>query len=272
LGFISHTDGTASPKIQSRFTDNRAHIARPMQDIVFIQRSRFGRTIFVLRGETLAITARQFGVETAHTYHVALIRADYRVSTRRAVGFIILTAVVGVVATGAIWFLIRHPPPWEHFVKYPAIVLLACLWQVWLHARPLETFMFTDHWQQPLFSVVREPHQARECDAFIAELVDGIGRLERGQPAVDPAQTIPDLPDDPPAEVRWIIAVSAGIVAFVFPLVAWRFAAVGLFAIPVVVVTGTCGLLATVQSYSARERKRRWCWLGLGLCIATILL
>ena len=73
-----------------------------MPDLIFIQRSAFGRSIFALRGDTLEITSHLFGRKKAASIPVRSISHDYVLGANRIwpliVGYMVFAAAcIGLV-------------------------------------------------------------------------------------------------------------------------------------------------------------------------------
>lgn len=244
-----------------------------VNDLVFIQRSRFGRSIFVLRRDTLEITSYLFGRKTKGTISLSSIDPDYELVARRFDTLIVTPLII----TGACFGLIRLIL-WQDLVPHlvalsPAMLAILLIGIAVYNTRRLEYFTFRDQWKRPRFSILRERKQAEECDAFVRELLDRVEQIEQEQSANDPHQSDTQNSDRSQLiEVRWKQAIAAGVVAIGFPLLAQYIPELSQLSIPVVIAADTCGFIAGVSAFMRKEDKRYWALIGVTLCLVPLVL
>jgi hypothetical protein len=248
-------------------------------DVVFIQRSRVGRTIFTLREKELEVASHAFGQKYERTLPVRSISADYQVGAQRINRMIVGPVLVALACFSAAAWLLTHDMWPQMLGLYAGMLGVSFLLLGLRFIRRVEYFTFRDHWQRPLFSILREHEQSEECNSFVCQLLDRIERAESGQPeearirAAAPPMSAVRLPDDSgrerPPNHRWLVSIIGGAISTVFPPVSESFVA-SPAALAVVVMFSTIGLIWAGMSFAAKEPKRLWASLGIVLSIGPI--
>jgi hypothetical protein len=245
-----------------------------MADISFIQRSRIGRGIFLLRKDALEVTISSFGTKSSNRYLLRSIAPDYQLVAHRFWILIIAPLVLGIAAASAgVWILSRPTLPADLAIL-PALFALALLVASFRGIPRVELFLFFDHWRKPLFFIVRERHQSTECEAFLSVLVDRVECSEHGSPPSSPTLQ----PRDPSAvrfpeadgerlslagQHRWVATVGCGILSAGFPIIApdeWAN-----LTLMTVLFSTAGGLAFGVMSFVAKERSRLLAVIGIAL-------
>lgn len=246
-----------------------------MPDRVFIQRTRLGRTIFVLRDAEIEVSQEIRGTLANTHFPLRLISSDYTVKTvQHHVAVAISLALVACCAGGLV-YVFKHdsiPPIFGYFPAYGLVIFLIVALKLTPRFVVLE---FADHRAKPLFSILREKEQANECDAFLRDLLD---RIERAGSADGPIQTAP-LPEpetaddiDAAPEWRWQVALVAGAFACLAPIVAHLVPGMSLFKIPTFLLGAVVACTATLYSFIENERKKFWSVIGIALVVVVYLL
>jgi hypothetical protein len=259
--------------------DSRLNACAAVADLVFIQRSRLGRSIFALRGETLELTSHLWGRKNELRFPLRSISADYDLQASRFPRVIALHLVLALVCFDATYRLLMAGTWPQILAMYSGIFGLMFLLAGLRFVRRVEYFIFRDHWKHPLFSILREREQTDECDAFVRELLDRIERAESGLPP-DQSPSEPPKPvsavrlpaddaHDPPLNHRWLLSLIAGVVSTVFPIATEPFVA-SPTALAVVIIFSTGGILAGWLSFAAKEPKRYWSLAGVLLSLVPI--
>lgn len=244
-----------------------------MNTVVFIQRSRFGRTIFLLHADSLEVSSHLFGQRSSSTFPLTTISNDYEIRAQRNLGLVAAGLVVAGVCLSVLRFMLHQEGEfWRMFMYPPGMLLVASLIFTIAHYPRLEFFTFTDHWKRPLFSILRESEQAKECNAFVATLLDRLDENPKGESALDiPTER---LIEEAPLQTCWLLAVIAGFIAASYPLLHFAPPPIDeltFLSLPVVIVAETTAVFATGHSFSRKERRRHFCWLAVIFCAVPFL-
>ena len=234
-----------------------------MAGIVFIQRTRFGRSIFTLRQDVLEISS-QFG-GTARI-ELRSISPDY---SPGAESLLVPFAIVFLTGATSLWFAYRGiatlgwPELFGGFFAYVGLLLLGV--SVPLLPR-VDYYEFRNQWKNPLFVIIRESDQAEEADAFVRALLDRIEHPDAPFPDAAALASEPTETAEPPPH-WWRRAIVAGHVALLYPPAASLHPTAREWSIVVVVVAGAFAAFAVMTSYSDKEPSRHWGLLGLALLL-----
>lgn len=148
---------------------------------VFIQRSRIGGAIFVLRPETLEISEGRGHNEMNTTFNLKNLASDYDIRARH---FPILVAIplgISAVLTFVARLLYLAPELPSIFYIY-ALMFAAIFLVAAIRGTPaVEFFVFNNRMGKPQFRIVREKNQSEDCNNFIRLLVERIEKSERGE-------------------------------------------------------------------------------------------
>lgn len=247
-----------------------------MTDVSFIQRSRIGRGIFLLREQTLEVTTSVFGVNSARMFSLSSISPDYQPVAQRFWILILVPLILTVLALAAVSWILHDDRIQDTLAIYP--LMLAIVWTiVTFNGVPrVELFVFFDHWRKPLFYIVREPAQRTDCERFIAALVDRIEMVAHGQRQearhpISPIASAVKLASSDSAvglkrEDRWKLSIGCGVLAAAFPLIRLGGEWIEItFFVEMLGIAG--GLLFGVLSFLAKERLRLLALFGLGLAL-----
>jgi hypothetical protein len=246
---------------------------------VFIQRSRLGRVIFWRRGDVLEITHEILGRKSKREIPIRSISSDYQIGSRRVWMLVIGPLVLATVCLAIYRTVSQVAIPVAHVFTVHLLMLGAtALWASFKGLPRVEYFTFKDQWHRPLFSIVREPEQSENCNAFVADLLDHIDRLEQGlpeaavakNPGVSPIRSTLALPAEADQQNRWQLALAAGAVSAIFPLVTTELVRSVLGA-PVVVVASACGLAAGLRSLMKKEPRKNLALVGIVLSLVPLV-
>jgi hypothetical protein len=257
-------------------------------DLVFIQRSRLGRSIFHLRENRIEVELRNFGLRSSAVHPFRMISPDYTLAAKRVHFLYVVPLMFGAVSLFLIGVMLHHPLPasLNSLIIYPVIFTGLAVVGALRGFRRIEFFVFYDHWRKPLFYFVREIGQQTECDAFIQELLSRIEQSDR-EPDASGAETPPAPPERPsalvmprdesinvfgPSQPRWLISVVCGLAAFEFSQFAARITDDPAIYFLVIMTTLVGALLFGALSFLAKERKRFFSLAGIVLGIAGPLL
>lgn len=235
-----------------------------MPDRVFIQRTRFGRTIFVLRDHELEITAGEPGQQQIRTIPLTTISSEYEAREQRFNAAVIVLYVSAAAGAVLAIHLGAKGDPFRFFAVSAALMAgVFALAGARLIPR-MEYFEFSDQWRRPLFAVVRERGQIAECEAFVHDLLN---RMERaGAPAevqgAEPPAAVADEIDSEP-EWRWQAALVIGLVGLTATAAANYVPDVGIVAFVLLSFGSACAAVLTWQSFTEKERHRHWSLLGV---------
>lgn len=241
-----------------------------MAGISFIQRSRIGRGIFLLRDDLLEVTILSFGIKSTNSYPLRSIEPDYELVAQRFWILILVPLVISAALMGLTYVLVSQQMLPKAAAIYSALFALAFAIGAIRGVPRVERFLFFDHGQKPRFYIVRERHQTAECEAFLLMLVERIEQHEHGavqivaptRPAViESSVSLPNADGvrlSAPGENRWKIAIVSGLVSAGFPILATD-AWVDFTLLVVLLATGS-GLSFGVGSFVVKER---WRWLSL---------
>jgi hypothetical protein len=250
-------------------------------DVVFIQRSRLGRSIFTLHDDAIHVLTRTFLGTSDLKFPLRSISPDYDLKAVRIPALIWLPLLFSGGCFRLFYVLVDRDWWPEYFALYPLMFAFIFGWAAFQGVARLEHFVFSSHTKMPLFSIYRERAQQAECDAFVRELLDRIERVTLG---LAPAEVIappvsavrlPSDEDDAPevrsAGNRWIVALAAGLLSAVYPVYMYDLPGRLFYSIEVVVLASTAGLVATYLSFAAKERMKYWALAGAALCLVPLI-
>jgi hypothetical protein len=246
-----------------------------MSQQVFIQRSRLGRVTFWRRGEALEITHEGWGTKSKHEIPLRSISPEYEIGSKRIWLLAVFPLVIAIGCLVGYRFLSQMDIPLLPQLSMYLLVFGGIALMVSFRGLPrVEYFSFKDHWNRPLFAIVREREQIESCNAFVADLLDNIDRLAQGLPDTatvadhrsTPGRSSLVFPPEADAQNRWQLALVAGAIATLFPFFATEHVIIAL-GVPVVVVASTCGVVAGVRSLMKKEPQKRWAFVGIGLSL-----
>lgn len=249
-----------------------------MADVVFIQRSWISRRLYQLQGETLLITRSYPGRNTTEEHPLRTINPDYQRRGQRFGALIVVMFVVSVLCLGlTVVILLQELVP-QMFAMYPAMFGLVFLGAALRAVRRFDCFIFSDHWNRPLFFLIRAADQTAEFDTFLDDLIDRIERTQSGLPAAEPAPGPPPpsasavaLPsaDDPDearnALPRWTLSLGTGVVAALFPWLVKLLPPLEYVLFPTVFIATLFSTWWCLKSFLNKEAQRRLSLLGLAL-------
>ena len=243
-----------------------------MPQRVFILRSRLGRSVFVLQDDSLEITSYLFGRKREARIPISTISSEYEVRGPRALRTVTLLLVPVALCVIAYRWLLHHPELPDFLLHYPvyvgAIFALAAL----RFFPRFEVFVFKNHFHRPVFTIMREPGQRAECEAFIHDLLDRIEHSETGA-----APTVPALSDEEIAKAddqdipRWKLALGLSLVsAIVPPIVNWLWPDWNDASILLIMVCSGGAFVAALYSFAQKEAHKRWSLLAVAIAIVPI--
>jgi hypothetical protein len=242
-----------------------------MTDRVFIQRSRLGRTILVLRDSEIEVTVSNPNQSRSERFPLGTISSDYAV---QSVHFNFgVVALFFISVAGIAWAIVlsRLGGPFSIFAMYVAIFAGAmALAGVRLIPR-FDRFVFSDHWKRPLFFIARERGQREECDKFVREL---LSRIERTGASAEPAVPKPPLDFeeavDAEPEWKWKVSVVAGAATLVATIAGVYDPDVASVAFFLVIGGPMCVGVSAWQSFAEKERHSQRALLGVALALIAV--
>jgi hypothetical protein len=225
---------------------------------VFILRSRVGRNIYVIRGDTLEVSWRLAGAYHNFKLPIRSISSDYEVRGARHLRGVILLLLPVALCIAAYRFLLHHPEWPDFLLQYPMYVgATYALAAIKLYPR-FEWFVFKNHFGRPVFTVLREPRQRAECEAFIHALLDRIEQAEEGA-AAEPAMADLAAAAEPGAIPKWKMAIAFALFSFVVPPVWYLLGERSDIIVLLPGVFGSGGAIVTaIMSWAEKEHRRRW--------------
>lgn len=253
-----------------------------MEDYVFIQRGRLGRTIFRMRGDQLDIDVWRFGLRGRSSFALRSLSPDYEIRAVRVHWLYLWPAFVALVAGVIIYLMLSVPFPFRSLVIYPGIFLAVGVAGFVHGLKRVEFFLFSDHWKRPVVQVLREPGETKACDAFVTELIYRIEQSNAGLPIlVTPedsasprsAVRLPLLPEDSrPAAAGncWLLAIVCGFLGaapLAVPPLADR-GGEGLLLLMFLLIVAA--LVYAALSYAQRERHRHRALIGAILALVSL--
>lgn len=231
---------------------------------VFILRSRLGRSIFILREDSLEITSHLFGTKSESRFPIRSISPDYDVRGWRSLGAISLLLVPVALSIVAYRYILHHAWVPEMFAHYPlyfgATYAVAA---IKLFPR-FEAFVFKNHFNRPIFSILRESGQRAEAEAFIHALLDRIEALGHGEVVTTTAseaaaEEVEAEKSDDRTIARWKLSVGFAVIATaVPPLVNWLWSDWDFLLMPLVIVCSGGSVIAAIYACATKERRRWW--------------
>lgn len=258
-----------------------------MDDYVFIQRGRLGRTVFRLNGTQLEIDRWLFGRRSQTSVPLSTFNGDYEIRAVRLHWLYLWPAFVATLAAGLVYFVLPKIPenlPVHGLLIYPGIIFAAGFAGFVKGLRRVEFFLFFDQWKRPVVQVLREPGETSECDAFVSELLYRIEQTAAGLPIVAGATGArPPLGAArliPPPEAEH---ASTGGRRWLFALISGSLAAAPL-CIPPLTATAGEGLMLGLYilvvsafafaglSYAHHERQRHRALIGVILAALALYL
>jgi hypothetical protein len=255
-----------------------------MEPVIFIQRSRLGRSIFMLGSEHLDVTAFNFGMKSAQKFSLKSISTDYQVIAHRYWFLILVPFVMAAACIGLSYAILSQDAIPHGPVFHVGIFLAAFIIATFRGVPRVEHIVFLDHWKKPLFYIVREAAQAEACNAFVDDLIDRIEEIETGIPrtasppvtlrgsiSVRYGQTVASSQMQVRSYHYWILAICSGALSAGYPIAAETVAALKQGMFPVVILGTFGGLLFGVFSFVAKERMRVLSLAGVALALVAPL-
>ena len=127
---------------------------------------------------------------------------------------------------------------------------------------------FKDHWQRPLFTIVRERQQAAQCDAFVRHLLN---RIDWASGAAPPAPESEEAADEeaPPIQWKWQAAVASGAIMLLGVPLANLAEGLGMLVMVLLIGGAVGAAVGAWQSFAENERRKYWSLLGVALALLT---
>lgn len=222
---------------------------------VFILRSRIGRNIYLIRGDALEVTWRLWGAHQEARIPLKSISADYEVRAVRHLRQVLLLLIPVALCVVAYRFLLSHPE-WPDFLFQIPLYIGATFAVAAIKLYPrFEWFVFKNHFGRPLFTILREPEQREECEAFLHALLDRIeGTDSPSAHSIEPAKAAGSG-----ATAKWKMAIVFMLFSLVVPPLWFLY---GERSDAVIFVPGLLGsggaIIMAIVSYVEKEPRRRW--------------
>ena len=248
--------------------------SKPSGDVqrVFILRSRIGRNIYVMRDDALEITSRLFGTRHEQRIPIRTISPEYGVRGTRLLRVVTLLLLPVAACIIALRLLARIPHVPDEMMWFPAEIGAVYLIAAIRFIPRFEWFEFKDHFGRTRFTILREPAQREECDAFIHALLDRIEGIEEN--SEEGSNTAPESipPTDREGIPRWKLAVGLSLFAIVVPPAARAMGESSDFFVIVPLVIGTGGsIVSAFYSHAWKERRRVWAFVAAAAALWPLL-
>ena len=247
-----------------------------MPDATFIQRSRVGMSIFMLRADHLDVTVYHFGAKSSRQIPLKSISSEYQLMAQRFWYLILVPLVLAAACIGVAYAILSEEALPHIWTIYVVIFFVSAVVATLRGVPRVEVFVFFDHWKKPLFFIVREAAQAEECNAFVHDIIDHIEERESDSPKTRSAHATGQSPGAAAAALRvapknrlarsephWMIALASGIFSAGYPLLAERVTGLGDWMFHMVFLGTFGGLLFGVLSFLAKERMRLLALVGM---------
>jgi len=246
-----------------------------MANQVFIQRSIFGRTVYILEKDVLEITSTVAKKSSTVTLPLNSVSPEYTVHSPRIMGLFLVPALLAAVVFSATHFIARLKIIPGIVIFYGVAFAAAGVVFAIKGLRPVEFFNFYDHSRRLLFSVVRSRSQNAECNDFVATLIDRLEEVDQGIPEEEaekpstPTKTSIALPVvEEESTSYWKLTFLAGVIGVVYPPIEAYSEHEGLYAFIVALLAATCAIAASIASISKREPQWYWSIIGVALSAA----
>lgn len=232
---------------------NPTFIQRPMLD---------GRVIFHVSGEKLEVTSYGLGGKAELVIPLIDLSPNYtRVSRHRwvlAMGLLGLSALL----FGIIWASLTSDEPHNHLARELGILLAVTLSYGVRSLMPFVHYEFRSRDGKNTLRVFREIYQAKECDAFIAQLAACIQAVHGGLTPAEIAQQLDSIEARPadPFQKQWVLALVFGALAAVLPALPGFTHKLDAFGLLLVIGLTIGAMTCCVYSFLHKERLR---WLSL---------
>jgi len=151
-----------------------------MPDIAFIQNSRIGRKLFLLKDDYIEVALTVRGGKQQERISLKTVDREYERIARRFPVLVVIPLVFGGLCLWIVQAILTQETLPHPFGIYPGLFALSFLSAAVRGIPKIDTFQFYNHWKRPIFYIVRERKQAEECDSFVAELVRRIQSAEDG--------------------------------------------------------------------------------------------
>ena len=255
--------------------------------MTFIERSRIGKTIYMLREDHLDISRDRFGDRGENRISLRQLSGECALGARR----IHVWTLIGVVVACACIWLLGHMLSQTvipmgaaiHVIGYILMTLVVFVGVAFNGVRRVEYWILYDLWKKPIITIVREKSQAEECDAFIAAILQRIEELDAGvvidsKPADHRAQiSSVSLPTGEASGVEaasgkwWLGSIVSGAMAVGYPIL---FSRIPEFSASVFYMSfggSAVGIFLAVRSFQLQERLRFLSLLGIALSAVPII-
>jgi hypothetical protein len=236
-----------------------------MTKSVFIQRTGSGRILYIVEKDTLEITTHRFGKSANAVVPLKSILPFYSIRSRKVTGLLVVSAVLIIIAVTTAGVVARMPilSGLGFSVCYVfSLIAAACGFAVRAF-QPLEYFVFSDIRGQPLFSIVRAHQNDADSNDFVAGLVDRLEQIHSGievEPPPVAAKSplaLPSAEDNGP-KAYFILAYIAAVVGITYPPIEAAADITAPFGFLVACAGTTCAIVASMASFSHRERNKFW--------------
>jgi hypothetical protein len=151
-----------------------------MADLAFIQKSRIGRKFFLLKDDSIEVTLTFRGKRQQERIMLRTVNDDYERIARYFRSLVVVPLVLSGFCFWIVYVILGQDRLPHEFGLYPGIFALSFLLAAIKGVPKVDTFQFYNHWERPIFYIVRERNQAEECDAFVGELLHRIECAEKG--------------------------------------------------------------------------------------------
>lgn len=237
-------------------------MARP----TFIQSAWGGFAIFQVTQDYLEVSPRYLGGRKDLHIPLRLLSASPQRVVKYSRHWAVILLSVAALLGWVIWKLISYGEPYGHFVRYVEPMILPFLIGGARALFPFVRYEFRDADSGRIaFNVLREMHQGRACDAFVAQLMVCIDAAKGALPPDALAQHLQSIeaPTPPPFARRWLLSIIFGAAAAGLPWVPGFVYLSDPFTLPIIMICAIFGLLLGVLAFMRGEPHRWFALIGM---------
>jgi hypothetical protein len=241
----------------------------------FIQKSRLGRAIFEVTEDAVLRSSRLFGVRDETSVPLRALNPEPQHRGVRYTWVIVISGIIAAVSVVAVRVAWLAPEGLSTGLStYPFFFLGIALITAIRFTPRVHFVEFHDHWGHCRISIVREPHQAEECDAFVTALA---ARIKLANIDLSEAERQELLRASVGHEastnlsrcsLKAKLSVILGLTAALFPVTPVISTLFAEFMLPITILGSTAAITCAALVILNRERGR---WLALVGLIAGVI-
>lgn len=231
--------------------------------------------MFALREDSLEITSYPLGRKCEAQIPIRSISPDYELHSGRAWRAVVILLMPVAVSIALYRWLLHHPNLPDMLLQFPLYFGAVFAFAAFRLYPRFEAFVFKNHFNRPLFTILRESGQRAECEAFIHALLDRIETLGSDREATPLTAAIADedaAKADDTTVARWKLAIGLSAVSLGVPPVVDRFwPELDFLLVPLVVVCSGGAVVAAIYSFMQKESGRWWSIAAAILALVPVL-